>query len=492
MKARPIRLIVGVLAVLLCMPAAVLGQGTFSPTAAAQPASVLSEQQLDQLLAPIALYPDQLLGQILMAATYPLEVVEAARWLQTPGNAALKGDALANALAAQDWDPSVKSLVPFPRIIQMMSDNLSWMEKLGDAFLAQQADVMDSVQRLRREAQASGKLQSNSQQAVTTDGQTIIIQPANPQVIYVPVYNPTVVYSPWPYSGYPPYYFPWPGYAPESVLLAGIFFGIGIAIVTEFWDWDYCDWHYRRIHIDDDRYNRINRYEIEHFNRAPIQRDTWEHDPYHRRGVAYRDPVNRERFTKAMVGSPDARRAYRGYGEVPSVQGAAPRPPRAAERPAAVQQPRAVQPPPTVEQPPTVRQPRAERRAPTVEQPPAVRQPRAVQRAPTVEQPPTVQQPVTVPQPRAVQRAPVVQQATVPSSAPPVFGGIGSGHDIRAQSERGRASRQTAAPTIAPRVAPSRSAPTVHTPSGTGTMQRAPSTGQGPSRPPSGDRRGVH
>lgn len=253
MKARPIRLIAGVLAVLLCMPTVVLAQGTVSVTAATQPAPVFSEQQLDQLLAPIALYPDQLLGQILMAATYPLEVVEAARWLQNPGNAALKGDALANALAGQDWDPSVKSLVPFPRIIQMMSDNLSWMEKLGDAFLAQQADVMDSVQRLRREAQAAGKLQSNSQQTVATEGQTITIQPATPQVIYVPVYSPAVVYYPWPYPDYPPYYFPMLGYAPENVLLTGIFFGIGIAIITEFWDWDYCDWHNRRIHIDVDR-----------------------------------------------------------------------------------------------------------------------------------------------------------------------------------------------------------------------------------------------
>jgi hypothetical protein len=124
--------------------------------------------ELDQLLAPVALYPDQLLGQILMASTYPLEVVEAARWVEDPNNARLKGDQLAAALQGKDWDPSVKSLAPFPQILRMMDDRLDWMQKLGDAFLAQQNEVMDSVQRLRRQAEEAGTLQSSPQQTVTT------------------------------------------------------------------------------------------------------------------------------------------------------------------------------------------------------------------------------------------------------------------------------------------------------------------------------------
>jgi hypothetical protein len=272
-----------------------------------QAAPVYDQAQLDQLLAPIALYPDQLLGQILIAATYPLEVVEAARWLQDPGNAALKGDALAQALDQQDWDPSVKSLVPFPAVIQMLNGQLQWTQKLGDAFLAQQGDVMDSVQRLRHEAWNNGRLQSTPQQVVTSNGPDIVIQPADPNLVYVPYYDPNVVYGGWAYPDEPPYYFaPPPGYVYGPVV-AGIGFGIGYGVFGPFWGWDDFDWRRHRVHIDRDRFRDMDRF---HHDRNVG--DTWQHDPEHRRGVAYHDPVSQQRFTRANVNPQDLNRTNPG------------------------------------------------------------------------------------------------------------------------------------------------------------------------------------
>jgi hypothetical protein len=272
-----------------------------------QAAPVYGAAQLDQLLAPIALYPDSLLGQILMASTYPLEVVEAARWAQDPNNAALRGDALAAALDQMDWDPSVKSLVPFPSVLQMMNAQLQWMQQLGDAFLAQQADVMQSVQRLRQEAVNNGSLQSTSQQVVSTDGPDILIEPANPDVVYVPYYDPSMVYGAWAYPAYPPYYFaPPPGYLYGPVV-AGIGFGVGYAVFGPFWGWDDFDWRRHRVHIDRDRFAEMDR-----FQHAAAVGDTWQHDPAHRRGVAYRDPVSQQRFTRANLGPQDLNRTAPG------------------------------------------------------------------------------------------------------------------------------------------------------------------------------------
>jgi len=169
-------------------------------------APVFSAQEIDAMVAPIALYPDALLSQVLMAATYPLEIVQAARWSKSNGNKG--GDAALSKVSDQTWDPSVQSLVAFPQLLAMMSDQLDWTQKLGDAFLAQQGDVMDSIQRLRQQAQKAGNLNSNTQQNVSTQGQTIIIEPAQPNVIYVPAYNPTVVYGAWAYPSYPPVYYP--------------------------------------------------------------------------------------------------------------------------------------------------------------------------------------------------------------------------------------------------------------------------------------------
>ena len=197
----------------------------YSLTAISQPiparsASPLTAEQVDQLVAPIALYPDPLVAQILMAATYPLEVVEADHWLQIPANAALKRDALTAALQQQPWDPSIKSLVAFPRLLHMMDANLQWTEQLGDAFLAQQADVMDAVQRLRKRAQAAGALASTPQQTVSTEDQEIMIETASSDIVYVPTYNPWCVYGAWPDADYPPFYFgSWAGHVYRRIAL---------------------------------------------------------------------------------------------------------------------------------------------------------------------------------------------------------------------------------------------------------------------------------
>ena len=199
------QLLVWLLAVLLVWPWPLRldAQGT---------GAVFKPEEIEQLVAPIALYPDSLVSQILMASTYPLEVVQADRWVKA--NKTLKGDALTAALEKQPWDPSMKSLVNFPQVLAMMSEKLDLTQRLGDAFLAQQKDVMDAVQRLRAKAQAQGNLQTTKEQTVIVEqpeAQTTVIkiEPADPQVVYVPSYNPTVVYGAWPYPAYPPYaYYP--------------------------------------------------------------------------------------------------------------------------------------------------------------------------------------------------------------------------------------------------------------------------------------------
>ena len=255
---------------------------------------LFSSRQLDQMLAPIALYPDSLIAQILMAATYPLEVVDAERWLQVPANASLGGDALATALQEQPWDPSVKSLVLFRQILKMMNDNLEWTEKLGDAFLAQQTDVMDSVQRLRRSAKAAGGLGSIAEQTVTAEDDSVIIEPANPAVVYAPCYNPALVYGVWPWPEYPPYVWP-----------CGGFVWIGVPVFYPLWGWCHWHWHHHRLHIHVHTFNEIN------LHRPPVTSDIWQHDPMHRDGVPYRDPVTRAHFQGPV--SPEARLTSHGY-----------------------------------------------------------------------------------------------------------------------------------------------------------------------------------
>ena len=244
-------------------PAAAADSSTSAP-------ADFTTEQLDALLAPIALYPDQLLTQILMASAYPLQIVEAYRWQQEPANSGLTGDALATALEQQSWDPSVKSLVPFPQVLKIMNDKLDWVQQLGYAVENQESDVMDSVQRLRKQAQEAGQLQSNAQQVVTTESQAIIISPAQPNVVYVPAYDPTVVYGVWPYPAYPPVYWPPP---PGYALASGIAFGVGVAVTASLWGWARPGWGYGgyrgNINVNVNRYNSIN------VNRTQIHNSNW-------------------------------------------------------------------------------------------------------------------------------------------------------------------------------------------------------------------------
>jgi Protein of unknown function (DUF3300) len=238
-------------------------------------AQSFNTEQIDALVAPIALYPDPLLTQVLMASTYPLQVVAAARWAEEPANKALSGDALTKALEAQSWDPSVKSLVPFPQVLTLMNSNLDWMQQLGYAFADQQAAVLDSVQRLRRQAQSSGNLQSSPQQVVRSEQQTIVIEPAQPNVVYVPSYNPTTVYGTWPYPSYPPVYLPPPvGYPVGTALASGLAFGAGVAITAGLWNLARPVWGggygggYVNVNVN--RYNNINA------NRGTINSSRWQ------------------------------------------------------------------------------------------------------------------------------------------------------------------------------------------------------------------------
>ncbi len=223
------------------------------------------------MLAPIALYPDELLTQTLMASTYPLQVVAASRWLEKDNNKDLKGDTLAKALDRETWDPSVKSLVPFPQIIAMMNGDLEWTQQLGYAVATQQAAVLDSIQRLRRQAQKAGSLKTTEQQRVVVREENVVIQPADPETVYVPVYNPTEVYGEWPYPSYPPVYIPpQPAYYPPGYALgAGLAFAAGAAVVGGLWGWARPGWNTGSVSINAARYNNIN------VNRPPIRSGTW-------------------------------------------------------------------------------------------------------------------------------------------------------------------------------------------------------------------------
>jgi len=241
---------------------------------------ILHAEQLDQLLSPIALYPDALLAQILMAATYPLEIVKANRWFQDPRHAALSGEQLAAALEAETWDPSVRALVTVPQILMMMDANLDWIEELGDAFVAQQADVMDAIQRLRHQAAAAGTLWSNAQQNVTEEGQGIAIEPANSAYIYPPLYNPALVYGPWPSPEFPPLDIVPPDYGVGLGLPFGISFGAGFVVVNKIWPWCAFDWGQRRI-----RRNVQTSKAFDHAFPGP-EAAIWRHDPARRQGFS--------------------------------------------------------------------------------------------------------------------------------------------------------------------------------------------------------------
>ncbi|WP_373976599.1 DUF3300 domain-containing protein [Chitinibacter sp. SCUT-21] len=290
-------------AALAASPMVLLSQ----PVLAAETTSsaTFSQQEIEQLVAPVALYPDSLLAQVLMASTYPLEVVQAARWRKENPN--LKDKALEDALQKQGWDASVKSLTAFPDVLTMMNDKIDWTQKLGDAFLAQQKDVMDAAQRLRAKADAEGNLKTTKEQKVIVEqatATTTTIYRIEPQseVIYVPVYNPTVVYGPWPYPYYTPYY-----WYPPTYMYPGTAFGFTMGIFVGAAIWGNCNWHHHNIDIDINRYNN--------FNRTNINTKDWKHNPQHRRGVEYRDNKTREQFRPNSKTREQQRDAFRGKAD---------------------------------------------------------------------------------------------------------------------------------------------------------------------------------
>src|SRR6516164_9275360 len=296
----------------LLLPFAAQAQGT-SQQPAPSDQQLLKPEELDALLAPIALYPDALLAQILMASTYPLEVIEAERWVTANKN--LKGDALKAAVDKQRWDDSVKSLAATPSVLDMMSDKLDWTQKLGDAVLAQQPDVMDAVQRLRQKAQANDKLTSNQQQTVSTeqqDGkQVIVITPTQPNTVYVPYYNPAVVYGSWPSPAYPPYYWPPPAYIGAGILATGLAFGAGYALGRwaggGYWGGG-MNWGGNNININ----RNVN---INNINRGGG--NNWVHNPSHRQGVRYANANVAQKFggnRNAVAGGAQNRLDFRGRG----------------------------------------------------------------------------------------------------------------------------------------------------------------------------------
>jgi Protein of unknown function (DUF3300) len=283
----------------LALPATIFAQE--EPAKQAATAKVFKQEELDQLVAPIALYPDNVLTQIFIASTYPLEVVEAERWVKKNKN--LKGDALESALTKQPWDNSVKSLAPFPDVLSMMSEKLDWTQKLGDAFLAQQKDVMNTVQQLRRKALEAGNLKSTKEQEMKRDGDIIIIQPVSPQIVYVPTYNTTVVYGPWPYPAYPPY--PVYVYPPGAAIFT---FSMGVAVGSAWHGGNYHnDWHGGNININNSTNINVNRP-----GTGGAKPEQWKHNPEHRQGVAYRDTSTRDKYSPTNRAAVDSRKDYRG------------------------------------------------------------------------------------------------------------------------------------------------------------------------------------
>ncbi len=269
-------------------------------SANAQDRPTFSQQQLEQMLAPIALYPDPLLSQILMASTYPLEVVEAARWSRSHSN--LVGEDAVRAAENENWDPSVKSLLAFPQVLARMDEDLQWLQTLGDAFLGQEPQVMDTVQNLRRRAQAAGNLRSDERQRIVENGPVVVVLPANPLIIYVPYYDPWVVYGPWWWPDYSPVYWrPFPGYYLRPGFAGGFYWGPSIRISVGYFFGAF-DWSHRHVRVVQSNYYysgaAIHRVPAVYRDRSPGR---WQHDPVHRRGVAYRGAEVQQRFVDART-----------------------------------------------------------------------------------------------------------------------------------------------------------------------------------------------
>lgn len=295
--------------------------------------AAFSQAELDQMLAPIALYPDALLSQILMAATYPLEVVEAARWSRD--NPGLEGEQAVEAVADMDWDPSVKALLAFPQVLARMDADLTWTRRLGDAFLLQEAQVMDTVQGLRARASAAGHLEALEHVRVQRDRDVIIVEPAHPQIVYVPDYHPSVIYGTWWWPAYPPVYWgPPPGYGVSTVFS----WGSGIHVTSGFF-FSTCDWYRRHlviVHVHKHRHRHHFKSGKHHGKHDGFHK--WRHNPKHRRGVVYRHKtLNRAYGRSSASGSAkppgDWRRHRESHDERDSLSHRNGQRPRSSSRP---------------------------------------------------------------------------------------------------------------------------------------------------------------
>ncbi len=296
---RELTVVICVAALLPANPAFSVAETQQSSAPAEQAATKVPPDQLDSLVAPIALYPDPLLSQTLVASTYPLEVIQLKQWLDQHKD--LKDKALADAVQKQDWDPSIQAMAALPEVVKQLADNIKWTTDLGNAFLAQQNDVMDAVQRMRKKAKDAGNLKSSEQQKVETkvveSKQVIIVEQANPQVVYVPSYNPIVVYGA-PVYPYPPIVYPPPGYYAAGMAIS---FGVGVAMGA-MWSggWGYhCGWGgSNNVYINNNNnfVNNSNRQNINNVNRntnnvnrGNAGNNTWQHNPQHRGGAPYSD-----------------------------------------------------------------------------------------------------------------------------------------------------------------------------------------------------------
>ncbi len=309
------RTLLAVVIAVAILPGDTLASASIPPSALPQTgdqASKIPPDQLDSLVAPIVLYPDPLLAQTLAASTYPLELIQLQQWLlKNPG---LKDKALADAVAKQPWDPSIQAMAGLPDVVKRLADDIQWTTDLGNAFLTQQSDVMDAVQRMRKKAQDNGNLKSAEQQKVETkvieNKSVIVVEQADPQVVYVPSYDPIVVWGP-PVYPYPPIYYPPAGYYAAGLAIS---FGVGVmmgAFWSGGWGWG-CGWSNNNININNNNnFNRNsnigggNRNNIGGGNRPSQQpgrggigggRPSWKHNPQHRGGAPYRDRATADRF----------------------------------------------------------------------------------------------------------------------------------------------------------------------------------------------------
>lgn len=269
-----------------------------------------SQAELDQMLAPVALYPDTVLSHVLIAATYPLEVVQAARWSRN--NPGLKGEQAVDRVERMNWDPSVKALVAFPELLARMDRDLDWTQRLGDAFLMQEDQVVDSIQHLRSDAYAQGNLRSNDHVRVVRETEYIYIEPARPRVVYVPYYDPRVVYGSWRWSSHPPVYWHHP---PKFRTGVTFFWGSGFRIAPTF--------YFSSFHWSQHRVVSVHHHHHHHFKRPDRHFSSgrevasfdgarhWKHNPTHRRGVSYRQGVDRDRFVQRQSNASTARSTNR-------------------------------------------------------------------------------------------------------------------------------------------------------------------------------------